>query len=610
MAKIVLIFSLFFINLSAFAFDGQPEFLGKNEVVFGQKTYRISAIDPTGTTNFVGRSFPGLRGANQMIIYTPNFGKRTNTNEFGSEAIVINNVVVSISGADSIIPKNGFVISTHGIAKQWLNENIIVGSKVFIDKDAKLLNVYLTSESFIYCAKEKIKEAHEMIEYYRMKFLDYDYKEPLLHLKKAKEYVKKAERSPRNVQKFSSLAIEEANDALTEALPYDKNELKGVWIRPSEKTKDEIIRTLDRFSEIGIDNVFIETYFHGFTIFPSYTMERYGFNKQNPIFMSGVEEFDPLKIWVEEAHKRNIKVHIWFETFYIGNKNPADDSKNIVSVKPNWANTTKKNYQSEIPTPSYSEHNGYFLDPANPDVQNFLAELLEEIINNYKPDGINLDYIRYPQSIGANLSGYDMSNWGYTKYARDEFKTIYGLEPVDIASKSDAWPLWNQYRQDKITDFVKRINLLTRKNGTMLTTVIFPDRRKALETKQQNWKEWAENNYIDGLTPLILTCDAKTAKIMLQDVMNNKSRKVNVYAGLFITFMSGAEEDLIRQIHEARKIDAKGVILFDWAHLSDKYVKTLDVSVFNKNQNADFDFSQNKQQYSRKSVNKRLFKKK
>ena len=44
--------------------------------------------------------------------------------------------------------------------------------------------------------------------------------------------------------------------------------------------------------------------------------------------------------------------------------------------------------------------------------------------------------------------------------------------------------------------------------------------------------------------------------------------------------MGGAEEDLIRQIHEARKLNTKGVIIFDYAHFANKYAKTLATSVF------------------------------
>ena len=67
---------------------------------------------------------------------------------------------------------------------------------------------------------------------------------------------------------------------------------------------------------------------------------------------------------------------------------------------------------------------------------------------------------------------------------------------------------------------------------------------------------------------------------MMKDVIRAKSPKTDLYAGLFVTFMGGAEEDLIRQIHEARKVDTKGVIIFDYAHLNNKYAKTLSTSVF------------------------------
>lgn len=67
---------------------------------------------------------------------------------------------------------------------------------------------------------------------------------------------------------------------------------------------------------------------------------------------------------------------------------------------------------------------------------------------------------------------------------------------------------------------------------------------------------------------------------MMTDVINAKSGSTDFYAGLFVTFMGGSDEDLIRQIHEARKVNANGVILFDYAHLNNKYINTLSKSVF------------------------------
>lgn len=572
---------MFFGQLFMSSFAQEYHSNSGKEIIFSQKVYPISAIDPTILTNTTASFYPGLRGSNQLIVYTPAYGLRTGTNEFGSEAIVKGNVVIDLSGADSIIPSDGLVISAHGNAKKWMNENIIVGSKVYVDKDAKTLTVYVTSDSFLFSAKEKIKEAQSMVNYYKDISYMYDYKKPCYYIDKAQDCLVKAEKDSKNVQKYSSMAINSANSALAHSIPCDPNELKGVWIRPTETSADAISTTLDKISSTGINNVFLETYFHGKTIFPSKTMANYGFISQNEKFVG----IDPLKIWIEEAHKRNMHIHIWFETFYVGNKSPKDNPTSIIAVNPDWANKTKRDYDSLNPVPSLSEHGGYFIDPANPDVQQFLEELLTEIVCNYHPDGINLDYIRYPQSIAAKFAGYDLSNWGYTEYARNEFKSLYGKDPIDITTDDPLWSSWCKYRQDKVTAFVLRVCKLTRQNRILLTTVIFPDRQKALETKQQDWRTWSLSGYVDGFTPLLLTCDAKTASAMIQDVMRNKCSNTNLYAGLFITFMGGSNEDLIRQIHEGRKLGTKGIIIFDYAHLNDNYACALTTSVFDPSYN-------------------------
>ena len=58
----------------------------KNEVVFSYTKNWINAVDPTAQSNKSGSYLPGARGINQLIIYTPSYGERTNTNEFGAEA--------------------------------------------------------------------------------------------------------------------------------------------------------------------------------------------------------------------------------------------------------------------------------------------------------------------------------------------------------------------------------------------------------------------------------------------------------------------------------------------------------------------------------------------
>ena len=90
---------------------------------------------------------------------------------------------------------------------------------------------------------------------------------------------------------------------------------------------------------------------------------------------------------------------------------------------------------------------------------------------------------------------------------------------------------------------------------------------------------------------------------MMNDVMRVKSPKTDLYAGLFVTFMGGASEDLIRQIYETRKMDANGVIIFDYAHTTPVYTSTLMASAFNS-------MKETKSQIAQTQKKKKRFRKK
>lgn len=66
------------------------------------------------------RRFQRVSGINQprqyrqTIVYTPRFGLYTHTNEWGREVVVRNNRVERYSYGNTLIPRDGFVISAHG----------------------------------------------------------------------------------------------------------------------------------------------------------------------------------------------------------------------------------------------------------------------------------------------------------------------------------------------------------------------------------------------------------------------------------------------------------------------------------------------------------------
>jgi uncharacterized lipoprotein YddW (UPF0748 family) len=309
-------------------------------------------------------------------------------------------------------------------------------------------------------------------------------------------------------------------------------------------------------------------------------MQAYGIKAQRPEF----EGWDPLQVWINEAHKRDMKIQIWFQTFYVGNENISANPKHILSVYPQWANYQKKNSLNNKPMPSISEHNGYFLDPANFDVQKFLTAMLTEIVTDYDIDGLNIDYIRYPKSLTTKFPGYLDSTWGYTVFARNEFKNSYGKDPIELESTDPLMAKWIAYRQDKVTDFVSKLrSIVGTKKNIMISTVIFPGQQDTAATKLQNWPLWAQKGYIDAFTPLIMTSDRYMAGNSVREIRSLAGNNVCILSGLFEPFTSGNPADLIGQIASVRQEGVSGIILFDNAHLGDDFITALSARIFRKN---------------------------
>lgn len=551
--------------------------LSENTKILTFETRRISAKYPSDTINQAGINYPGYRGAGQLIIYYPGFNYSTGTNEFGTEAVVEDGVVVKLTGADSIIPNNGFVVSGHGSSKTWIKNNLKIGTQVLIEGNTII--AYTTPDSIVYTAREKIKEAEEFIENVKKSEIksEESNKKAIFYLKKAKNELKKAEKAREGLKRsYAKSSIEFSNLAIKYSLPYLENEFKGVWIRPTEQSMADVKKTLDTIKGTGIKEVFLETFFHGYTIYPSDVMKQYGLTYQNPKFQG----YDPLKAYVDEAHKRGMKVHVWFESFYIGNKHPQSDLTSILSVYPSWGNKNLANYNSETYVSHKVEHNGYFLDPANPAVTDFLIQLLSEISTKYGVDGINLDYTRYPSASSPNIASYRQSNWGYTEIARKNFKELYEVDPVEIQKDDEVlWRKWSEFRQDMLYDYVKRARE-TVSDKILLSAVIFPDYNLCLATKQQDWAKWSRDNLIDAMTPLIMTSDNELFEKILKGVKVRASHKTKIITGLFVGFLDAEPEDLLRQISVSRAYRTEGVILFDWAHLPVKYQNALKYRVF------------------------------
>ncbi len=549
---------------------------------FQRKTVKVDVINPTPQNNPLASGFPGYRGGNQLIVYDKHFGKpTTGTNEFGFEVTVINGIVVAQEGSDSTIPEDGFVLSGHGRARNWLVANAPIGARIMLHEGGEELTSLINFDTYRYQYQQKLANSP----------CSNPQKTPEVR-KTCEAILSESERADRlNLQgeydeAVTTLAqsVEKLNRLIwTQATPFPASAIKAAWHRPVELTAAEIGQTLDMLKKGGLNTVFLETFFHGYTIFPSETFKAYGLPAQNPKFASA----DLLKLWVEEAHKRDMKVHVWFQTFYSGT-NAYLPPGPILEKYPHWANfqysalDLSKLDQPQALKPSTLELGAYFLDPANPETREFVARLAEEIVTRYDVDGFQLDYIRYPSSFPTDRYSYHKTTWGYTPVARAAFMARHGVDPVELNPKEDQelWETWNRFKVEQINSFVEQVTRMirTKRPHVKISAAIFPERESALIQKHQDWTHWAQQGWVDFLAPMTLTSATKVVQENTGYVYQVTHGKVPVVSGVFGPFNNNTAEQVLEQLEAARLGGASGFSLFDTAHMTGRMIEALQAS--------------------------------
>jgi acetyl esterase/lipase len=90
------------------------------------RSFPIARIDPPAEG-----TYPGNRGPEELAIYTPACKRpATGTNPWGKEAIVVQGIVNRVAAGNSPITSDGFVVSGHGAAAEWIAANLQKGTPV------------------------------------------------------------------------------------------------------------------------------------------------------------------------------------------------------------------------------------------------------------------------------------------------------------------------------------------------------------------------------------------------------------------------------------------------------------------------------------------------
>lgn len=333
-------------------------------------------------------------------------------------------------------------------------------------------------------------------------------------------------------------------------------DFKGVWVpRWSIQDKSAIFDNLDgRFNHI-----FLQIFALGEAYYPSTHVP------------SKMQSDKWLREFLNEAHRRNIKVSAWINVFYSWGFAPKTmNSKHPINRQPNWYvrdqdDRSIVDYTIEELKNIGTE--GYYLTPANPQVQSYVIDIAQEIIRKYDFDGIHFDYIRYPTA-----------NFVYDVSLRSKFMKEYYVDPLDLVTKDelktryglwgcdDLAKQWREFISADLTAFAKQIKDALKKERPeiLISAAVKPDYLSARYEHHQDWLAWLNAGYVDFVC---LMAYGKYIKSNLNRVLKAVDDPYRVTVGLGLYVLS--PEEISRQVDLVKSKAFSGVVFFSYDQLKE-----------------------------------------
>lgn len=365
-------------------------------------------------------------------------------------------------------------------------------------------------------------------------------------------------RKDRRVRELESKITNKSNDIRMKTIESKPVQLRAFWLDNGSfaklKGRDGVKKLLDAAQKANFNLIFPETFYKGKTVIPDNELFI-----QDDNFANWKE--DPLKVLIEEAKKRKIEIHPWVWVF---NENTSGSPGIILSENPEWANKDK---EGNI----VSYHNSTWLSPAREDLKEYLQKRYIYLVENYDIQGINLDYIRFPEEYRGSF-GYDQSTV-------EKFKKEYGIDPFKIESSSSNSFLWHKYRENLITEMVKEISekLKNIDPNLLISADVIPGKDEARYRALQNWSYWLEKDYLDFVIPMTYTENlfSELSRWVKED---RKAINEPLYPGVSVFKLTA--DQLLDQLEELNKINPNGASLFAAAHLKAKDYHSLSQGIY------------------------------
>jgi uncharacterized lipoprotein YddW (UPF0748 family) len=250
-----------------------------------------------------------------------------------------------------------------------------------------------------------------------------------------------------------------------------------------------------------------------------------------------------LKEIVRDGHKQGLKVIPWFEFGFMA---PADSL--LAKNRPAWL-TNRRDGTKIV---KEGTHNRVWLNPFRPDVQQFIQDLIVEIVKNYDIDGIQFDdHFGLPSELG------------YDAYTTALYKKEHKGKLPTADFKNPEWVSW---RANKITDFMKRVFVAIKANKKDCIVSVAPNpQRFSYEYFLADWQKWERMGIVEDL---VLQVYRNDLNVFISELEYPEVKQAQSHIPVSIGILTGLKnrtvpmEQIKTQIEKVRERKFAGVSFF------------------------------------------------
>jgi uncharacterized lipoprotein YddW (UPF0748 family) len=309
------------------------------------------------------------------------------------------------------------------------------------------------------------------------------------------------------------------------------------------KQQQELEKILDCLKEANFNTVIFQTRMRGDVAYRSdiepYSSIFTGTSGKSP-------GYDPLTFAVTECHKRGMECHAWMVAIPLGGK------KHVESLGKESVTRRKRDICVQY-------KNEYFLNPGHPATKEYLMKLVREVVSRYDVDGVQFDYLRYPEYAPKFPDDYDYRRYGKGRsreqWRRDNLTSIV------------------RYLYQGIKEIKPWVKVSTCPVGKYKDTSRYSSRGwNAYNTVYQDPQGWLGEGIMDQIYPMLYFRGNNFYPFALDWQEQSNSR--HVVPGLGVYFLDPSEgkwtlDDVERQINFVRSEKMAGVGYYRVKYLVD-----------------------------------------